>query len=141
MIGTLIAGLKAVRNAREAEQSIDRELRAELARRNRIVSEDPTRRADAARMLSELDTRLREHTRRARDTATVAGVATAGAAEAARQSTEALGRAVADITLAGEERRRQADKEYQQRRRKTLEQRRRLLGLNTAEVIKAGQQL
>lgn len=139
MIGTLLGGLKAVREVKAQKRSLDKELQEELNRRNRRTGEDSTRRADARQMLTELDRRLREHTMNTEGRRALTGNGSeATVAAEKRRATDTIAQAVSAIAADGEKRRETADEEYARRRREIEARRRELLGLEAREAVKAG---
>lgn len=138
MIGTLIGGLNAVRKMKKMRQSLDDELRQEIYRRDAEAHADPTRRTDARQMLTELDRTLRDHTESARATAAVnGGIAQTTAAQKAA-ATATMADAVARLAQSGDSNRQRADERLAARRREIEEERRRLLGLEAQQSVKAG---
>ena len=62
MIGTLIGGISAARAMRDYSRELDAEERRARRRRDRLLNEDPTQRADARHALRQLDRMLRQRT-------------------------------------------------------------------------------
>lgn len=141
MIGTLIGGLRAARDMRRLGREIDSELARELARRNRVEGESPTRRVDAMASLQRLDQALSRQNQRAEARATALGLPGESLAVAKQASASAAAEATARIAAEGQRRRDAADDDYQQRRRQLRELRMRLLGQNAREAVAAGSYL
>lgn len=141
MIGSLIGGLKAVREMRRLDSTLTDEMRHELARRNRLVGEDPTRLVDAAYNLGELDRLMRRRTSEARATAALAGLPAEREAAAKEQTNRTVADATARVALDADSRRRRADSDYEQRRRELQQLRMRLLGNHAREAVIAGSYL
>lgn len=141
MIGTLIGGLNAVRKMKKVRRSLSDELRQEIYRHDAEAHGDATRRADARQMLTELDRTLREHTARAAGTAAVAGGIGQSTAVEKAAATSAIAEATAQIARQGVSDRRRADEEFARRRREIESARRRLLGIEAQQSVKAGSYL
>lgn len=138
MIGTLIGGLNAVREMRRLGRSIDEEMRAELARKNRITGEDPTGRADALHFLGELDRSLRAASRQADASVLTAGIPGETAARARNSAASTLASATSRIAAEGASRRERAEADYASRRSRLNQLRRSLLGDRALQSVKAG---
>ncbi len=138
MIGTLIGGITAARAMRDYNRSLDADERRARRRRDRLLSEDPTQRADARRLLQKLDAGLRDRTRATTARAALTGGSADAAAIDKAAATRAMADATAAIAAAGEARASRAETDYEQTRNALREQRRRLIARQTEETVKAG---
>jgi len=141
MIGTLLGGLKAARAMREYTATIDADERHARQRRDRLLNEDPTRRADARYLLERLDRRLKERTRRIDSVAALTGGSPYASAVDRQAAADAMASATGQVASAARARADSADRDYEAARTRLREQRRQLLGQQARESVKSGAQL
>ena len=138
MIGTLLGGLKAARAMSAYNASISSEMRQARRRRDRLLSEDPTQRADARTLLARLDERLQQHTRRSQAKSILTGAPADAVAVDKQAATGAMASATAAIAADGRSRADRADAEYERRMAELKAQRRRLMASQATDAVEAG---
>lgn len=137
MIGKLIGGLEAVRSMRRAGRVVDDEMRRVAAQSVRVANEDPTRRSDAAYMLSRLDSSLQKEHKRRQARAAAAGLPD-DSGGAAIEAVESLARRASEVAAGSSDRRDRAEADFNERMSALRQQRLRLLGEHARESVLAG---
>ena len=114
-IGTIFGGIKASQAMKQVRRDIDRKQRENQAWYERRYNEDATQRADAQRVLSAIDVRIRQRNRAAAGRAAVMGTTDEGVAAEVAGNTQALADAGSRIAANGEARKDAVEQQYQAR--------------------------
>lgn len=141
MIGTLIGGLAAARAMRDSNRMLEADERRARRRRDRLLSEDPTQRADARNLLRQLDRRLRQRTAATAAREAMTGASADAAATDKAAANEAMAAATASIAADARSRADRADRDYEQKREELRRERRRLMAGQAESTVKAGSML
>lgn len=141
MIGTLIGGISAARAMRDYSRELDAEERRARRRRDRLLNEDPTQRADARHALQQLDRRLKQRTAASDSRAALTGGSPDAAAADRAAATMAMASATGAIAADASSRADRADADYEQRRDSLRRARRDLMARQAADSTRAGARL
>lgn len=114
-VGSIFGGISASKAMKKVKRNIEKQQQANEDWYNRRYNEDATQRADAQRILTATEERLRKNNQQAAATAAVMGGTEESVAAAKAAGTQALADATSQIAVAGDARKDQIESTYQQR--------------------------
>ena len=113
--GSIFGGISAARAAKKMQQNIEAQQKANQDWYNRRYNEDATQRADAQRLLTMTEERIRNRNQQVAGAAAVMGGTEESVAAAKEANNKALSDTMSAINAAADARKDQIEQQYQQR--------------------------
>lgn len=114
--GAIFGGIKASQAMRQVAQTIDKQQRENQDWYNRRYNEDATQRADAQRVLSMTEERIKQRNKAAAGRAAVMGTTDEGVAAEKAANTQVLADATSQVAASSEAKRDAIEQQYQARK-------------------------